>query len=207
MADDEKIEVILDGEQRANVAEKAEEAQEYLAGFLDFHIEDDDDLSVAVDCLKDVKRTHKQIKAEQELATKPMNAALNQVRSWFRPALDTLTKTEALLKSKVEAYHRLVEERSRAAMEAAAEASREGNFDAAHEASKGIVQAPGSKGVSVGQRTWDYELEDLALVPRDFLALDHSAVKIYLKNCGTENPEPIPGLRFVPKAGTVVVRT
>lgn len=206
LSNDQKIEVVFDEGKRADVAERTKEAEEYLAGFEDFTIENEADLEVAVDCLKDVKKTYKEIKAEQELVTKPMNAALVKVRSWFKPALEVLERTERLLKGKVAGYHEMVAEESRKAMEAAAKASQEGNFDAAHEAAKGIVSAPRTHGVSVGARQWDYELVDLSLVPREFLTLDHSAVKIHIKRSGGDEPAEIPGLVFVAKAGTVTVR-
>lgn len=204
-SEEEKIEVVLDVEKRANVAERAKDAEEYLAGFSDFTIEDAQDLEVAVDCLKDVKTNYKQIKAEQELATKPMNAALKQVRSWFKPALDVLERTEALLKGRIADYHRRVEEQSRLAMEAAAAASQAGDFDGAHEASKGIVAAPKSDGVTV-TRHWDYELQDLDAVPDQYkyMCLDHSAVKIHIKNAGKEQPPPIPGIVFKQISRTTV---
>lgn len=202
-ANAEKVEIILDSDKRDDVQEKAKEAEEYLAGFEDFYIENEGDLEVAVECLKEVKTNFKQIKSEQELATKPMNAALKQVRSWFKPALDVLTRTEVLLKMKVSNYHLLVEERSRKAMEEAATASAEGNFDAAHDAAKNIVAAPQSKGVSVS-RYYDYEIEDMSKVPRRYLAVDHSAVKIHIKKAGKSQPEDIPGIKFVEKSRTAV---
>lgn len=203
VAEAEKVEIVLDQGQREDVEERTKEAEEYLAGFEDFQIEDDDDLEVAVECLKEVKTNYKKIKAEQELATKPMNSALRQVRSWFKPALVVLESTERLLKGKVAAYHLRLEEQSRRAMEEAAAASAAGDFDGAHEASKGIVAAPQSKGVSI-TRHWDYVVEDPDQVPRQFLTVDHSAVKIHIKGAGKEMPDPIPGIRFEEKTRTAV---
>jgi hypothetical protein len=199
-----KLEVV---KAQDSVDKAREQGEDYLAAFEDFEIETPEDYEVASDCLKDVKKVAKQIKAEKELATKPMNTALRQVRSWFAPAEKALADTEKLLKTKIADWTLLQEQRNREAMQKAAAASQAGNFDEAHEAAKQITDRPKAKGITVSQPGWDYILEDLSKVPREFLALDHSAVKIHLKNAGAEKPTPIPGVKFVPSTPTVIVRT
>lgn len=192
-----------EGTERQLVSVKQEEAKEILEAFQDFDIEDDEDYEVVSDGLKEVKKIAKEIEARRKKVTGPLNAALAEFRSWYKPAVDLLANTESVLKQRLAAYVRKKEEQSRLAMEAAAAAAGEGNFDAAHEASKGIVAAPSTKGVT-HTRYWDYELEDLDQVPRRYLALDHSAVKIHIKNAGKDEPEEIPGIRFVLKDRTAV---
>lgn len=204
MEDEVKVEVVR---KQDTVEEARAHGEEVMEAFKDFEIEDADDFEVAAECLKEIKAQAKKLKAEKELATKPMNSALRQVRSWFRPAEDALSATEAYLKKKIADWTLLQEERSRQAMEAAAAASQAGNFDAAHEAAKGIVERPRAQGVSVSMPGWDYILEDVDKVPREYLALDHSKVRIYLKAAGSEEPDPIPGLRFVRGEATVTART
>jgi len=196
----EQIQVAVDATDRDSALQKAEEAKEVLAGFQDFEIDCEDDLVLATECLKDVKRAAKEITAQKEAATKPMNAALVQVRSWFKPALDVLESTERLIKHKIEGYHVRVAKEAREAMEAMALASQAGDFDAAHEASKGIVIAPKIAGLSTTQ-VWDYEITDLSKVPREFLTLDHSAVRLHLK---AKEPKPIAGLKFFLKGRTSI---
>ena len=198
----EDLQVVVDSTEREAAAIKAEEAKEVLEGLKDFTIEDTEDLELATDVLKDVKRNLKEITAQKESATKPINQALLQIRSWFKPALDVLEATERMLKSRIEDYHKRVEEQSRRAMAETAAASQAGDFDGAHEAAKGIVTVPKIDGVSLSY-TWDYEIVDLSQVPRDYLALDHSKVRIYLRG-KKEEPAPIPGLKFFQKGRTTV---
>jgi hypothetical protein len=199
----EVMETVDEPTERQIVVAKQEEAIEILEGFQDFEIEDDDDYEVVAEGVKEVKRIAKDIDARRKKVTAPLNAALAEFRSWYKPALDLLERTEMVLKGKLGVYERLQEARSREAMEAAAAAAREGDFDGAHEASKGIVSAPSVKGVTI-VRYWDYEIEDISKVPRRYLCLDHSAVKIYIKAAGKEEPAPIPGLRFVSKDRGIV---
>jgi hypothetical protein len=86
-----------------------------------------------------------------------------------------------------------------------AAAAATGDFDAAHVVSQSLVEAPTAQGVSV-QRKWDYRVVDLNQVPRDYLCLDHSAVKIHIKTAGKDKPQNIPGLEFFEVAG-VIART
>jgi predicted DNA-binding protein len=86
---------------------------EVMEAFRDFEIEQSEDYEIAVECLKDIKKQAKKLKAEKELATKPMNGALRQVRSWFAPAEKALQATEDLLKSKIADWTLLQERLSR----------------------------------------------------------------------------------------------
>lgn len=189
--------------ERQIVSQKEEQAKEILNGFKDFEIEDDEDYEVVAEGVKEIKKIAKEIDARRKKVTEPLNAALNEFRSWYKPAMTILENTEQFLKGKLAQYGRMKEQQSVLAMEAAASAARAGDFDGAHEASKGIVSAPTAKGVTL-TRYWDYEIEDLDKVPRRYLCLDHSAVKIHIKNAQKEEPSPIPGLRFTSKDRTIV---
>lgn len=184
------------------IEEKQEEAAEIIEAFKNFEIEDDDDYEVVGEGLKEIKKISKDLETRRKTITQPINVALREFNSWFKPAQEVLQNTERVLKKRLAEYVRKREEQSRLAMEAAAQAGQKGDFDAAHEAAKGIVERPELKGIT-HTRWYDYEIEDLDQVPRRFLSLDHSAVKIYIKNSGKEEPAPVPGLRFVAKDRTI----
>lgn len=181
--------------EREELELQEKEARDVLEGFRSFEILSDEDYQFVGETLREVKGVYKQIEERRKKVTAPLNEALKEFRAWYQPALAVLENTEALLKRKLADYDTAQRERARLAMEAAAEASRQGDFDAAHAASQGIVSAPQAKGITVTRR-WDYRLVDLSLVPREFLCLDHSAVKIYLKAAGKDTPTQIPGLEF-----------
>lgn len=191
--------------EREILAAREKEARDILEGFKSFEIEDDDDYEVAAEAVKEVKRIFKDIEGRRKKITAPLNEALKEFRAWYQPALTVLTNTEAYLKGKMGTYTTLQKEKAVKAMQLTAAASKAGDFDAAHEASKGIVEAPTAQGITVTYY-YDYIIQDLSQVPERFKALDHSGVKIYLKGFGKEEPTPVPGLEFVRKE-RVIART
>jgi hypothetical protein len=187
------------------VATRQAEAEEIIEAFADFEIEDDDDYDVVADGLKEVKTIAKDLESRRKKITQPINGALREFNSWFKPAQLVLTNTERALKKKLADYTIAKEEQSRLAMEAAAQASQDGDFDGAHEAAKGIVESPSAQGIT-HSRYYDYEIVDMDEVPRRYMCVDHSAVKIHIKNAGKTQPEDIPGIRFTEKT-RVIART
>lgn len=178
------------------------EAGKIILSFEDFEIEDDEDYSIAAEGLREIKRISKDLEERRKKITQPINVALREFNSWFKPDQDILKKAEAYFKRRLEEYDTLKAEQSRVAMLAAAEASRAGDFDTAHEAAKGIVERPTAQGISHGEY-YDYEIEDFAKVPRQYLLVDHDEVKKHIKEAGKNEPTPVPGLRFVLKKRTI----
>lgn len=185
------------------VATKKAEAEEIIEAFRDFEIEDDDDYAVVADGLKEVKTIAKDLEERRKKITQPINGALREFNSWFKPAQVILENTERLLKDRMDQYLREKEEKSRLAMATVLQASQEGDFDTAHEAAKGIVESPIAAGIS-HSRYYDYEVVDLSVVPREHLCLDHSSIKMHIKSAGRAKPSDVPGIRFFEKTRTSV---
>lgn len=188
--------------EKENIDTKRVEIEEILSGFQNYVIEDDEDYELVAEGLKEIKGISKEIEERRKKITQPINGALREFNSWFKPAQTLLMTTESFLKRMLAEYVSEKEKQSRLAMLAASQASQAGDFDAAHEAAKGIVERPTAQGIT-HVRYFDYEIEDFEKVPRAFLAVDHSAVKIYIKNAGKDEPAPIPGIRFVEKDRTI----
>jgi len=184
------------------IADRQEETNEIIEAYKDFEIEDDEDYEVVAEGLKEVKRIYKELEERRKTVSKPLLEAKRNLDSWFKPATDLLLRTERDLKRKINEYTRKKKEQSKLAMEAAAKASREGDFDAAHEASKQIVELPTASGITVTSY-YDYVVEDFDQIPREFLCVDHSAVNIHIKNAGKSKPKAVPGIRFEEKSRTI----
>jgi predicted DNA-binding protein len=198
------VELSVEQGEQQEMLVRAQQYQQELVALQEFQIEDAEDFSTASEILREVKSIAKEVESRRRKVTDPLNAAIKEFGKWYKPALDTLLTMEGVLKSKISEYTERQRVANEAAMRAAAAAARAGNFEAAHEASKGIVEEARAQGITT-REVWQYEIEDLSQVPREYLALDHSAVKIYLKQAGAE-PKPIPGLRFF-KQVNVIART
>ncbi len=77
-------------------------------------IKDDHDQNNAAAVLSSVKSNTKDLKAKKEAITKPLNAALKEIRSQFKPAEDKLANLESGIKAALLKYH----ERQEAAAQA-----------------------------------------------------------------------------------------
>lgn len=179
------------------------EAEEILVGFEDFEIEDAEDYAIAAEGLKEIKRIAKDLEERRKKITQPINAALREFNALFKPPQKLLSNAEGYFKLQLQKYDKLVEERSRVAMLAAAEASRSGDFDTAHEASKGIVERPVVQGITHTQY-YDWEIVDVNLVPAEFLVtmVNAEAVARHIKAAGKNEPAAVEGLRFMQKTRT-----
>lgn len=179
------------------------EAKEILVGFTDFEIEDDADYEIAAEGLKEIKRIAKELEERRKKITQPINAALREFNSLFKPPQTMLSNAEGYFKRKLQDYSSAVEARSRVAMLAAAEASRAGDFDTAHEASKGIVERPVVQGITHTDY-YDWEIVDVDQVPAEFLVtmVNAAAVEKHIKEAGKNEPPAVAGLLFVKKTRT-----
>ncbi len=128
--------------------------------------------------------------------TKPLLEAKRAVDSLFKPMLDTLARAERIIKDKLAAAHVRRMEANAAAQAQAGQLAQAGNPQAASQelAKVQVVQAP--PGVQF-QEGWDFTVEDLDAVPRAWLSVDHSKVRIYLRDYSkSQTVPPVPGLRF-----------
>jgi len=156
------------------------------------------DFTLVTDSLKEIKRLMKELEERKQRVTRPLMAALEEVRSWFRPAQTWLEKTEKVLKAELARYQQEVEQRNIQAMKLLAETKGQ--------AAVQFESRPSEKGLSITSQ-WDFEVLEPSLVPRDFLTVDHNRVKAHIKATQKgEKPADIPGIRFVEKA-RVAVRT
>lgn len=169
-------------------------------------LKSDEEMGLASEMIKDVKRFYKEIDAERQEYTKPLNAMLGDVNGLYQPVLKKLTAIEAALKVAVGNYTRVQQEKQRAmlaaaAAEAASQKTRE-QAEAVVQQALQVAQATPTKkveGVSVTE-VWDFELVDTDQVPRQYLAVDATKVKAAIKAGVRE----IPGLRIFSKASVRV---
>ncbi len=169
----------------------------------DFEIENDEDYAFGGEVLKQIKGYYKEIEVRRKKVTDPLNAALKEFQSWYRPAQKVLEDGEEVLKKKLGDYVIRKEAEKEEQHRAIAAASAKGDFEAAHAAASDLVSVVTVKGVTVTHK-WEYQLVDFDEVPREFLCLDHSAIKLYIKNAGVDDPKPIPGMKFVKVGGVRV---
>lgn len=182
--DDNENNSDVDQDQVLAITKPAEtEALTMIESLNAIEIHDQEMFDTASNILTDVKSQFKELEDMRTSATKPMLQAKRKVDAWFTPATKALKECEAILKEKMTGYIEQLEQ-------AKLEALQDGDHATA------IAVPDAQLPDNVQERSvWDYEIENFDDVPRDLLALDHSAVKILMKD---HDPAllNIPGLKF-----------
>ena len=145
-----------------------------------------------VAALRDQKQ---ELTALMRRATKPLNAALGEVRSWFRPALDAIDAAEKLLTEPLARYRLEQFKASEASQVKAAEAAEAGDVDGVLEA----LSAPALEAQDTATSTvfrWVVAHVDPAKLSRQYLVPDMRALNAYARAAGKGEIEPIPGVTF-----------
>lgn len=193
------MEVIKIQDSQPHLKTAESESKGILEVIKDFQVEEEEDFSFLSETLRDVKKSWKDLETEKKTVTDPLNATLKKVRSWFKPAQDYLKKAELLCKKKLSDYQlEQVKKREKAMIEMATAK----DFDGKMKAAEGLVSVPEAKGITI-RETWKYEVKDISKVPVQFLAIDDSAVKQYIKEFGKGKPKDVPGLEFVQDASVI----
>lgn len=172
-----------------------EEASTYLKESLidDIEIEDQADYEIFASSCGEVKALFKALEEEEEKATKPLNAVLKLVKSWFKPNKDKLVAMEKSLKAKMGAYILKVEADRKKALAEVASASRAGENTKALVAINKVESARVySVAGSSFRFTYDIEIENVDLVPDDWWTVDEGAITRFVR--ATHGEKPIPGV-------------
>lgn len=192
--------------QKAELEQEGLEAIDTRDLFRGFEIASQADLEVAGKALIEVKARWGQLEEKKRAVVDPINKSLKELRSWFKPPQDYYAECEQILKGKIAAYHQDRGRDNQAAMNEAGEAHRAGDAAGVSEALAKIDLPEKTEGVSL-RETWDFEVINADLVPREYLAVDLAAVRRAMQAEVAAGHEPVvPGVRFFKKTG-VAVRT
>jgi hypothetical protein len=130
--------------------------------------------------------------------TKPLNATLKQINSWFKPIADLCAKAESNLKHEIGRYAAAERQKQQLAFQAASLAHSAGAHTAARTAlavaSSAETQTP--QGTSV-REVWRAEIINPAAVPPAFLIPNEPAIQAHARTTPVDvAPVPIAGVRF-----------
>jgi hypothetical protein len=161
--------------------------------------DDQDALDFINEILRDVKKSAKDLEAEEKSKTRPLLDALNKIRDLYRPAKKAWANLELLLKRKITNVRLAEEQRNREAQKLMADAHAAGDTVAVQEAADKVITTKGLEGTTVIPK-WNFEIEDETLLPREFLMPNLTLIKEHCAHSTDREPTPIPGVRFYPDA-------
>lgn len=182
---------------------ETDRAKQVLAAIESIEVKTPQHIEMVAPLLLDIKRAGKQITAQKEETTKPLNAELRAIREYYKPAEDAYSKAEAILKGKIsKAQQAIMEENQRAAY-ATQQALAAGQVLQAATLSSAIVNTEAPKGITYREQ-YTFRIVDEKLLPREFLMPDEKKIREYVAQYGQQHP--IPGV-VVEKTVGVIART
>jgi len=168
---------------------KAERISEAIA------VDSDEEETMAIDSLADIKRFMKQIEDARKNQVDPFNKLVKRVNDIFRPIGDGLVKSESVIKDKVKQWRikkeaiRQEEERKRQIeyqkqiAEEQAKAKKEKREAEIVPPPPTIMQTNvrGTPSTASSRKVWKFEVLDETKIPREYLVLDESKIKAMIK--------------------------
>ncbi len=149
------------------------------------------------DALIDVKARVKTLAAQRETVLGPLREAERAVREWFRAPLETYQMIETVLKQRVAGYQETLRQEKQVAIIAAGQAPTPTAM-----AQLTALAVPPTPAAITFRKTWEVEITDPNLVPREYLLIDTTALR---KVCqATKGQIQVPGVRFFQREGVAV---
>lgn len=149
------------------------------------------------EALVEVKARVNGLLAQRETVLGPLREAERAVREWFKAPIETHQMIETVLKQRVAGYQETLKQEKHKAIVAAGQAPT----PTAMAQLTALATPPTPAAISF-RKTWDVEIVDPNLVPREYLLIDVAALR---KVCqATKGQIQVPGVRFVQRDGVAV---
>lgn len=151
------------------------------------------------EALVEVKARVNGLLAQREMLLGPLREVERVVREWFKAPIETHQLIEKVLKERVAGYQETLKREKHAAIVAAGQAPTPTAM-----AQLTALAVPPTPAAISFRKTWEVEIVDPNLVPREYLLIDTVALR---KVCvATKGQIQVPGVRFVQKDGVAVGR-
>jgi len=163
------------------------QASKALTAATEMVIASPEDMTKATDVLSKIKSVGKMIKERKEAITKPLNEALASARGLFKPIEQNHEQAEKIIKDKMLAYQRKMDEAAEAERLRLAKRVEKGTMKAETAVAKmeNIQEAPTTVQGAVGQVSTrivkKYRVTNEALLPREYLVPDMGKITEALK--------------------------
>lgn len=143
----------------------------------------------------------KKIDATRKEILEPVKKFTNKVNDSFRIVTDEIDHQQKAIETKINDWKAIEEMRNQAKVLEAEALSEALEIDVIPVVQNETEKLRSAHATTYERTDWDYHVENLSMVPRDFLTLDESKVKSMLKLGVRE----IPGLKIFSKQKTIYV--
>lgn len=176
------------------------EADEIFSGLAGLEVADREDATTLAQVAADCKARREDIDAQRKRITTPLREALAEVNGLFKPAIETLQKTETAIKALIVDWRQhSIDEGDRLL----ASAGVLGNPDDITTA-VALREAPDKiPGVQI-RRTWSGSVIDADAIPRSFMTPDIGALEAFTRKRGDK--ADVPGWHAFEKVSIALVK-
>lgn len=185
----------------AIVAQETQTAQQAIQMIRNLPVHTPQDIERVTPLLQHVKAEAKRVTAMKEELTKPLNAALKNLRDMFRPAESAYAECEQTLKRKISDAAMAIRKANEAAMAETHARMAANDMRGASIAAGAIVNTEAPKGLSLQDR-FVFRVVNAAAVPREFLVVDERRIRDHISKHGDKMP--IPGVVIEKDVGVIV---
>ena len=173
-----------------------DKAKQVVAHALGMTIASQGDAEFATETLSFISASKKNLEDQRTFLVGPLNAHVKDINAKFKEWAAPLVEADVVLRKKVLAYHQEVAR--------LAEAEREVEV-VLGVPEKDLVPLPAKlvntpTGSTTVRKTWTYEVEDYALIPKAYLMIDDQVINLAIKD-GTRK---IKGLKIYQKESLAV---
>lgn len=168
-----------------------------LSEMIAWPCDDEDDEKTLIDFLSAIQERLRTLERARKTIAEPLTAAKKALDALFSTAEAPYEAAKESIKNKLERAEDRRRETYSQALILASDARKEGD---AKKASKALTLAASSSKKAGGASytySWEWELEDIAQVPIEFLALNYAVCRSYTQRFkNSETIEGVPGIVF-----------
>jgi hypothetical protein len=176
-----------------SLADAVQEAKGLLVQLDTFHVTNQQQMDGASSFLKEVKAKWKEIEEQRKALGGPLRGKLDEIQSYFKPALDVLLQAEGILKTKISEGARRAEEAQRAALLAAQAAHQQGDLQGTAIATQAAQRADVALAPGITtRRVLRCAIDDPSKLPGEFWSPDIRKVQAAVD----AGHRQIPGVRI-----------
>lgn len=154
----------------------------------------------AVTMASQAKSLHKRIEESRKEAIEPHRKFIASLNDTAKVFTEKLEQVDGILKGKIGAWKLEQQRAQEAAEREAKELAKATNSVVLPPVHEPVDKLRGDGALSYEKIVWEYSVEDLSIVPRDFLRLDEDKVKAMV-NAGVRD---IPGLKVYQTKKTII---
>ena len=177
----------VDKEQKQVLALAKNEAVDLKETLQDMEINDQSDMDMITELISEYKENVNFFESEKKDFTDPLNKLRNKVNSVYNPTIKLLNECIEICKNKIVEYEYEIEEKTVKSLESKKETPK-----------KAIATK-----TQIREKL-DYRVVDFDAIPREYLSLDHSKVKIELRE--KQADLEIPGIEIYISKSVAIVR-